>query len=138
MPSLNDFNPATRARIVSQLAADTQAAAARRNACADSAGIHPSVTEPDAPPPLDRNPKGKRARPISSGRRYRVEYTIYMTSPFDWDNAAAAIKFAQDELVRQGWLPDGDGWRELEGVARAVKCATKAEQRTEIKLKRIN
>ena len=73
----------------------------------------------------------------SSGRRYRADFVLYCCAPYDWDNAAGSVKEIQDQLVRQGWLPDGDGWRELEGTARAVKVAHKNEQRTEVKLTRL-
>jgi hypothetical protein len=49
----------------------------------------------------------------------------------------ASIKEAQDILVTLGWLP-GDGWNELTGSARSVRVRTRAEQRTEIKITRID
>ena len=55
----------------------------------------------------------------------------------DWDNASGAIKEVQDHMVRAGWLPDGDGWRELEGTARGEKVGHKDEERTECVITRI-
>lgn len=127
-----------RRRILAQIASDdAKAAAARRDADAGVQRIQTAQPEPAAPPTLDRNPKGKRRGKESCGRRYRVEWTIYTTQPHDWDNSCAAIKLAQDELVTAGWLPDGDGWRELEGSAKSVKVSLKNEERVEVRITRI-
>lgn len=135
---LNELPPRLRDRIMLQLAREDAAPAPdRREADAGVLRLQATVTEPTATPPLDSNPKGKRPRKESGGRRYRVEYVIYMTRPFDFDNATSATKFTTDELVKQGWLPDGDGWQELEGSAKAEKVAHRSEERTECIITRL-
>ena len=135
--NLNECNPRFRDRILRQLQLDTPATKPRREADAGVSGLCAAVTKPAAAPTLDGHPKGKRPRKESGGRRYRVEFTIYMTRPFDFDNATSACKFPIDEMVKQGWLPDGDGWQELEGSAKAVKVSTRAEERTECEITRL-
>ena len=112
-----------------------QAARVRRVLDLVDGGIRAPAAKPIAAPALDGHSKRKRASAPRSGRRYRVEFTVFTCYPPDWDGVNC--KAVQDQLVRQGWLPDGDGWRELEGTARAVKVAHKNEQRTEVKLTRL-
>jgi hypothetical protein len=43
-----------------------------------------------------------------------------------------------DCIVEAGWLPDGDGWRELEGQAKAVKVNTRSEIKVVARITRIS
>jgi hypothetical protein len=86
---------------------------------------------------LDANPAREKTGTGGVQPRHHISWTIYACHPLDWDNAAASIKEAQDILVTLGWLP-GDGWNELTGSARSVRVRTRAEQRTEIKITRID
>jgi hypothetical protein len=56
--------------------------------------------------------------------------------PRDWDNACAAVKQLQDEMVRAGWLPDDD-WRTLEGAVVSAKAKDKASVGTAITIERL-
>ncbi len=130
--SLEKTNPTFR-RLVAEATGD------RRDNHANNARLQTAVAKPGASATLDNRKEGKGSGAAGgrTGRRYRVEYLIYSCSPMDWENAAFSTKFATDELVRQGWLPDGDGWRELEGTATAIKCAHRHEERTVVILRRI-
>ena len=133
---LENLPPRLRDRIMLQLAREGAAPAADRREA--DAGVPLQATQrQEQPPPLVGGKKGKRTRKASCGRRYRVEFTIYSTQPMDWDNASGAVKELQDHMVRAGWLPDGDGWSELEGVARGEKVAHRSEERTECIITRI-
>ena len=130
----------TDAKFRALVAAGEAAAAAsrvRRKYHLDVGGICPPKPEPCPGSQQVGQPKRKGPCRAHSGRRYLIQFTVFTCQPSDWDNCAASCKLTQDELVRQGWLPDGDGWRELEGSAKAVKCAHKSEQRTVVVLTRI-
>jgi len=87
-------------------------------------------------PPLDGHHAGKTKSPSGGEGRYCVEWFIYSCQPMDYDNANASIKEIQDEMVRQGWLPSDD-WKTLIGVANPMKVWHRSEQRTEVRITRI-
>ena len=100
-------------------------------------GVRPPDGQPVASKALAIRARLQKRRKTRSGRRYRVEFTVYTTHPADWDAVANSCKLIQDEMVRQGWLPDGDGWRELEGIALAQKVESNAEKRVEVNIIRL-
>jgi len=117
----------TSASFRARLQVPAEAARARRDYHADHPV--PAAVGSQPAPALERGRARERAGAGGGGRRYRVEFTLHCCNPYDWDNAASAIKAVQDALVTEGWLP-GDGWRELEGSAKAVKVAHKNQQKT--------
>ena len=137
--NLNEIEPGLRQRILAQVARDDAAAArARRDRLALPAErIHPEGSEPAAAPALACGAGCREKGGTHGGRRYRVQFILYQCQPCDWVNAAGACKQVEDALVKAGWLPDGDGWRELEGSAKSVKVSHKNEQRVEAVLTRI-
>jgi hypothetical protein len=65
-----------------------------------------------------------------------VLFEIFSCQPMDWDNASFSVKPLQDAMKAAGLIPDDD-WRTLEGRAVATKCATRAEERVEVLLERL-
>jgi len=134
----HELDPKLAARIREQIARDdAEAARVRRARDNRNTALPTQGTEPAAEPQLPRRHPRKAQRPARPGRRYRVEFTIYSCQPCDWDNAVASCKFLQDALVEAGWLPDGDGWQELEGSAKAVKVAHRSDQRVVVEITRV-
>lgn len=134
--NLSELDPKLRRRILDQVARDDAKAAGIRRANNHRREVAAEVGQEPARP-LAQGARASGKGGAGCGQRYRVEFTLYSCQPADWDNCAGSVKEIQDQLVRQGWLPDGDGWRELEGTAKAVKVAHKNEQRVEARLTRI-
>jgi Holliday junction resolvase RusA-like endonuclease len=77
---------------------------------------------------------GEAAGRASSQGRFSVTFKIFSCRPLDFDNAFT--KPLQDALVEAGLLP-GDDWRTLEGRVASHKARSKAEERTEVTIERL-
>lgn len=137
--NLDELEPKLRQRILAQIQTDKAEASEIRGK--NRIGLSRSRPGEHQQKPRSKllgGGKRKRAGNPDCGRRYRIELTVHTVHPTDFDNTTSAAKRLIDCIVEAGWLPDGDGWRELEGEAKAVKCAHKREQRTVAILTRIH
>lgn len=103
----------------------------RANADNNSARIRPANPQRIEGRPLERPVTGQETRWHFPAERFQITFTVFATSPADWDNYS--IKYLQDWLVAAGIIP-GDGWKTLSGRVLPVKVHTKEEERTEIEI----
>ena len=131
--NLNDCNPRLRDRILEQLRLETAPAPVWREADAGVPRLPPADPKPRQGTALVTLRKRKAASDKVDGKLYSIILTIYAVRPADYDGWD--IKWLQDRIVEDGWLPD-DNWRCLEGTVRSRKC-TRAEERTECEIIRL-